>query len=368
MEEAESEAPSPVRISTEVEIADSGLLLALTGPGGSNLKPLERAFDIGVGLRGNTIRLVGSPKSVALAERTISELLDVVRRGTHLGEREVQQSIDTLRRHPDVKLTEIMDDVVMVGVGKRGVSPKGVAQQQYVRNMRTHDIVFGVGPAGTGKTYLAMAAAVSALLARKYKRIILTRPAVEAGEKLGFLPGDLAEKVNPYLRPLYDALHDMMDMEKAQDLLQRGTIEVAPLAFMRGRTLNASFVILDEAQNTTTDQMKMFLTRLGYDSKAVITGDVTQVDLPNGRRSGLSDALALLRNVDGISVCRFSDADVVRHPLVQRIIRAYDARDERRKQADEERSDRSQVSAMSERDERRGRHAHGTRAEDYEDD
>jgi phosphate starvation-inducible PhoH-like protein len=335
MEEVESEAPSPVRISTEVEIADSALLLALTGPGGVNLKPLEKALDVGVGLRGNTIRLVGSEKSVALAERTISELLDVVRRGTHLGERDVERSVDTLRRHPDVKLSEMMDDVVMVGTGKRGVSPKGVAQQQYIRAIRTHDVVFGVGPAGTGKTYLAMAAAVSALLQRKYKRIILTRPAVEAGEKLGFLPGDLAEKVNPYLRPLYDALHDMMDMEKAQDLLTRGTIEVAPLAFMRGRTLNASFVILDEAQNTTVDQMKMFLTRLGYDSKAVITGDVTQVDLPDGRRSGLSDALNLLKGVDGIAQCRFSDADVVRHPLVQRIIRAYDKRDALRRRDDD---------------------------------
>src|SRR4051812_26486519 len=336
MPEAEAEAPSPVRISTEVEVADNGLLLALTGPNGANLKPLEKAFDIGVGLRGNTIRLFGAPKSVAMAERTLSELLEVVRRGNHIGQREVERSIDTLKRHPDLKLSEMMDDTVMVGTGKRGVSPKGVAQQQYIRSIRTHDVVFGVGPAGTGKTYLAMAAAVSALLSRKYKRIILTRPAVEAGEKLGFLPGDLAEKVNPYLRPLYDALHDMMDMERAQDLLQRGTIEVAPLAFMRGRTLNSSFVILDEAQNTTVDQMKMFLTRLGYDSKAVITGDVTQVDLPGGRKSGLSDAISLLDGVDGIGMCRFSDADVVRHPLVQRIVRAYDARDETRRVAEEE--------------------------------
>jgi len=338
MPEAESEAPSqPVRISAEVEVQDSGLLLALTGPSGANLKPLEKALDVGVGLRGNTIRLIGAPKSVAMAERTLSELLEVVRRGNHIGEREVERSIETLRRHPEVKLSEMMDDIVMVGTGKRGVSPKGVAQQQYIRAIRSYDVVFGVGPAGTGKTYLAMAAAVSALLARKYKRIILTRPAVEAGEKLGFLPGDLAEKVNPYLRPLYDALHDMMDMERAQDLLARGTIEVAPLAFMRGRTLNGSFVILDEAQNTTIDQMKMFLTRLGYDSKAVVTGDVTQVDLPEGKRSGLSDALTLLGKVDGIAVCRFSDVDVVRHPLVQRIIRAYDGRDERREREEAER-------------------------------
>ncbi|MFT3923434.1 MAG: PhoH family protein [Myxococcales bacterium] len=333
MPEIESEAPSqPVRVSTEVEVLDNGLLLALTGPGGANLKPLERAFGIGIGLRGNTIRLIGPAPSVTLAERALTELLELVRRGSHLGEREVERSIETLRRHPEVKLTEMLDDVITVGTGKRGVQPKGVAQQQYIRSMRMHDVVFGVGPAGTGKTYLAMAAAVSALLARKYKRIILTRPAVEAGEKLGFLPGDLAEKVNPYLRPLYDALHDMMDMERAQDLLQRGTIEVAPLAFMRGRTLNSSFVILDEAQNTTVDQMKMFLTRLGYDSKAVITGDVTQVDLPDGRKSGLSDAIRLLGNVEGIAINRFTDVDVVRHPLVQRIIRAYDARTEQQAQ------------------------------------
>ncbi len=332
MPEIESEIPSqPVRVSTEVEVLDSGLLLALTGPSGANLKPLERAFGIGIGLRGNTIRLVGAAPAVALAERALAELLELVRRGGHLGEREIERSIETLKRHPDVRLSEMLDDVISVGTGKRGVSPKGVAQQEYIRAMRTHDVVFGVGPAGTGKTYLAMAAAVSALLSRKYKRIILTRPAVEAGEKLGFLPGDLAEKVNPYLRPLYDALHDMMDMERAQDLLSRGTIEVAPLAFMRGRTLNSSFVILDEAQNTTVDQMKMFLTRLGYDSKAVITGDVTQVDLPDGRKSGLSDAIRLLSDVEGIAINRFSDVDVVRHPLVQRIIRAYDARAERRK-------------------------------------
>jgi phosphate starvation-inducible PhoH-like protein len=346
MPHAESEAPSKTsRISTEVEVADSGLLLALTGPNGANLKPLERAFGVGIGLRGNMIRLIGPPHSVAMAERTLSELLELVRRGSHIGEREVERSIETLRRHPDVHLSEMLDDVVMVGTGKRAVTPKGVAQQQYIRAIRNHDIVFGVGPAGTGKTYLAMAAAVSALLARKYKRIILTRPAVEAGERLGFLPGDLAEKVNPYLRPLYDALHDMMDMERAQDLLQRGTIEVAPLAFMRGRTLNSSFVILDEAQNTTADQMKMFLTRLGYDSKAVITGDVTQVDLPDGRRSGLSDALALLKNVDGISMCRFTDADVVRHPLVQRIIRAYDQRDAQRQREEPVRERRPVIRA-----------------------
>jgi phosphate starvation-inducible PhoH-like protein len=232
-----------------------------------------------------------------------------------------------LREHPEVRLRDVFHDVVLVSARHRVIAPKGLAQKKYVEAIRDHDVVFGIGPAGTGKTYLAMAMAVAALTSRQIKRIILTRPAVEAGEKLGFLPGDLAEKVNPYLRPLYDAMHDMMDMDKAQALIQRGQIEVAPLAFMRGRTLNDSFVILDEAQNTTPEQMKMFLTRLGFDSKAVITGDVTQVDLPEGRKSGLSDAVQLLGGVDGIKFCTFTDVDVVRHPLVARIVRAYDARD-----------------------------------------
>jgi phosphate starvation-inducible PhoH-like protein len=216
---------------------------------------------------------------------------------------------------------------VLLGTSRRPVGPRGVAQKRYVEAIQQHDLTFGIGPAGTGKTYLAMACAVASLNARAVKRIVLTRPAVEAGEKLGFLPGDLAEKVNPYLRPLYDALNDMMDIDKAQGLITRGHIEVAPLAFMRGRTLNDSFVILDEAQNTTSEQMRMFLTRLGYNSKAVVTGDVTQVDLPEGRSSGLAEARALLGGIDGIAFCHFSEVDVVRHPLVQKIIVAYEARD-----------------------------------------
>ena len=218
-----------------------------------------------------------------------------------------------------------------LGGGRRPVGPRGLAQKRYVESIRTHDLTFGIGPAGTGKTYLAMACAVAALQSRQVKRIVLTRPAVEAGEKLGFLPGDLAEKVNPYLRPLYDALGDMLDVDKAQGLIHRGHIEVAPLAFMRGRTLNDSFVILDEAQNTTSEQMRMFLTRLGYHAKAVVTGDVTQVDLPEGRASGLAEARALLDGVEGIAFCHFSEVDVVRHPLVQKIIVAYEARDRERK-------------------------------------
>jgi phosphate starvation-inducible PhoH-like protein len=214
---------------------------------------------------------------------------------------------------------------------KRRVNPKSVNQRRYLESIERHDIVFGVGPAGTGKTYLAMAQAVSYLLAKKVSRIILARPAVEAGEKLGFLPGDLQEKVNPYLRPLYDALYDMMDTEKAVRLVERGTIEVAPLAFMRGRTLNDAFVILDEAQNTTSEQMKMFLTRLGFGSKAVVTGDITQIDLPNPRASGLVEALKIVRDIEGIGVIFFDDKDVVRHKLVQQIVKAYDAHSGARK-------------------------------------
>jgi phosphate starvation-inducible PhoH-like protein len=236
-----------------------------------------------------------------------------------------------LRSEPHVQLRDMFDDAVNVGGARGPVGPRGLAQKRYVESIRSHDLTFGIGPAGTGKTYLAMACAVAALQSRQVKRIVLTRPAVEAGEKLGFLPGDLAEKVNPYLRPLYDALGDMLDVDKAQGLVHRGHIEVAPLAFMRGRTLNDSFVILDEAQNTTSEQMRMFLTRLGYHAKAVVTGDVTQVDLPEGRASGLAEARSLLDGIEGIAFCHFSEVDVVRHPLVQKIIVAYETRDRERK-------------------------------------
>ncbi len=224
-------------------------------------------------------------------------------------------------------MRDIFLDTIYIAAHKRVITPKSVAQKAYIDAIRNHDIVFAIGPAGTGKTYLAMAMGVAALLKQEFARIILTRPAVEAGEKLGFLPGDLAEKVNPYLRPLYDALHDMVDFDRARKMLERGTIEVAPLAFMRGRTLNDSFVILDEAQNTTPEQMKMFLTRLGYGSKAIITGDVTQIDLPAGKISGLKEAQHVLRDIAGIKFVRFSERDVVRHRLVQDIITAYERAD-----------------------------------------
>ncbi len=242
----------------------------------------------------------------------------------------MQYGLKILQEKETASIKDIFLDTVYISAMKRRITPKSLNQKRYIEAIRNHDIVFGIGPAGTGKTYLAMAMAVAALMNHEFIRIILARPAVEAGEKLGFLPGDLYEKVNPYLRPLYDALHDMMDFEKATRLVQRGIIEVAPLAFMRGRTLNDSFVILDEAQNTTSEQMLMFLTRLGFGAKAVITGDVTQIDLPAGVVSGLVEAKQLLKNIDGISFVYFSERDVVRHPLVQNIIKAYEHRPPRK--------------------------------------
>jgi phosphate starvation-inducible PhoH-like protein len=316
-----------VRASSELEVDDTGVLLALVGPRSEKLKAIEREANVTVGLRGNRILLEGDAENVALAERFLAETAVLLRQGVDVHTADVARALRVLKKEPHVQLRDMFDDVVSLGAGRRGVGARGMAQRRYVESMRSHDLTFGIGPAGTGKTYLAMACAVSALLSRQVKRIVLTRPAVEAGEKLGFLPGDLAEKVNPYLRPLYDALNDMLDVDKAQGMIARGQVEVAPLAFMRGRTLNDSFVILDEAQNTTSEQMRMFLTRLGYHSKAVVTGDVTQVDLPEGRASGLAEARELLDGVEGIAFCHFTEVDVVRHPLVQKIIVRYEARD-----------------------------------------
>lgn len=304
-------------------MGDSGLLLRLTGPGGSNLRTLEAELGVSMGLRGSTIHIHGPNRDVELVERVLHELIDALQ-FRELSAVEIARAARTLRAHPQMRLRALLDDVVLTTSTRRIVSPKGVTQQRYIQSIRAHDIVFGIGPAGTGKTYLAMAMAIRALQERQVKRIVLTRPAVEAGERLGFLPGDLAEKINPYLRPLYDALHDMMEPGRITALIERGTIEVAPLAFMRGRTLNDSFVVLDEAQNTTREQMKMFLTRLGFDSKTVITGDVTQVDLPGGAHSGLRHAENVLSRINGIDFVYFSHTDVVRHPLVQQIVQAYD--------------------------------------------
>ena len=305
---------------------DNDGLRQLFGPQGRNLKLLEREVGLRVHNRGNELVLVGQADQVELVHSLLIQLHQLTTRGRELDSEDLLRAVRILREDPDVSIKEIFTDTVLITPSAKAVTPKGVAQKRYIDAMRKSDLVFAIGPAGTGKTYLAMAMAVSALLDQQVKRIVLTRPAVEAGEKLGFLPGDMVEKVNPYLRPLYDALNDLMDINRARQLIERGQIEVAPLAFMRGRTLNSSFVILDEAQNTTGEQMLMLLTRLGYDSKAAVTGDITQVDLPNGSLSGLQEAEQLLSGEEDISFCHFTERDVVRHPLVQKIIRAYEGR------------------------------------------
>jgi phosphate starvation-inducible PhoH-like protein len=309
---------------------DNTLLLNLCGERNANLKLIEGALQAKLNLRGDRITLIGEESEVKLAQRVLEELYGLLSEGYPLYPSDVNHAIQILSGNFKARLRDIFLDSVYVTSKKRVITPKSLAQKEYIDAIRTYDIVFGIGPAGTGKTYLAMATAVAALNAGEINRVILVRPAVEAGEKLGFLPGDLVEKVNPYVRPLYDALHDMIDFEQTSTLLQRGVIEVAPLAFMRGRTLNDCFVILDEAQNTTPEQMKMFLTRLGISSKAVITGDITQIDLPNGTRSGLIETVEILTDVEGLKFVYFTDKDVIRHRLVQDIIKAYE-RAERKK-------------------------------------
>ncbi|MBM4285316.1 MAG: PhoH family protein [Deltaproteobacteria bacterium] len=310
----------------QLTFPDNALAQALFGEQGGNLRLIGRNLKVKLNARGNQVHLEGAPDALSLAGRVLTELYAVMEAGYAVAPQDVQYAVRILQENGATSLKELFLDTVFISAMKRRITPKSLNQKRYIEAIRTHDVVFGIGPAGTGKTYLAMAMAVAALINHEYIRIVLARPAVEAGEKLGFLPGDLYEKVNPYLRPLYDALHDMMDFEKATRLVQRGVIEVAPLAFMRGRTLNDSFVILDEAQNTTSEQMLMFLTRLGFGAKAVITGDITQVDLPAGVTSGLIEARQLLAAVDGIAMVHFTDRDVVRHPLVQDIIRAYEGR------------------------------------------
>jgi len=309
---------------------DNTLLLNLCGERNGNLKLIEEALQVKLNLRGDRVTLIGEESEVKLAQRVLEELYGLLSEGYPLYPSDVNHAIQILSGNFKARLRDIFLDSVYVTSKKRVITPKSLAQKEYIDAIRTYDIVFGIGPAGTGKTYLAMATAVAALNAGEINRVILVRPAVEAGEKLGFLPGDLVEKVNPYVRPLYDALHDMIDFEQTSTLLQRGVIEVAPLAFMRGRTLNDCFVILDEAQNTTPEQMKMFLTRLGISSKAVITGDITQIDLPNGTRSGLIETVEILTDVEGLKFVYFTDKDVIRHRLVQDIIKAYE-RAERKK-------------------------------------
>jgi phosphate starvation-inducible PhoH-like protein len=289
------------------------------------VRTIEQALGVRIGVAGNVLKISGGLAEQALGGKLLSELYELLKAGYPIYPSDVDYSIRILRGDRNASLKDIFLDTVYVSAHKRVITPKSIHQKLYIDAIRNHDVVFGIGPAGTGKTYLAMAMALAALMKNQVTRMVLCRPAVEAGEKLGFLPGDLAEKVNPYLRPLYDALHDMVDFDRARRMLERGTIEVAPLAFMRGRTLNDSFIILDEAQNTTTEQMKMFLTRLGYNSKAVITGDITQIDLPSGKLSGLKEARTVLSNTPGIAFVYFNERDVVRHRLVQAIISAYEA-------------------------------------------
>ena len=303
---------------------DQQLANLLFGRQNRHLKLIERYLDVRIGSKGNRLILEGDQPQVQLAVRLCDELYSLLKEGYPLYPTDFDYASRILSSDSRASLKDIFLDTVLISARNKVISPKSLAQKSYIDAMRSYDVVFGVGPAGTGKTYLAMAMAVAYLQKKEISRILLVRPAVEAGEKLGYLPGDIAEKVNPYLRPLHDALFDMLDFDAGQELIQKGIVEVAPLAFMRGRTLNDAFVILDEAQNTTVEQMKMFLTRLGFGSRAVITGDVTQVDLPEGRRSGLVDAVKVLDGVDGIAINHFSDRDVVRHPIVQRIVQAYD--------------------------------------------
>ena len=319
----ESGEPGTATVA-RIPIPDEAVEL-LFGSYDTNLKTFEDLFGVQIRTDGNVLLAEGDAVAVARLERVAGQLAALVAEGYQLAQEDVQRAAQLVIQDDHVRLRDYFVRATVKPSSKRHVVPKSLNQRRYLEAIEQHDIVFGIGPAGTGKTYLAMAQAVASLTAKKVTRIILARLAVEAGEKLGFLPGDLQEKVNPYLRPLYDALHDMLDMDRVDRLLERGTIEIAPLAFMRGRTLNDAFVILDEAQNTTSEQMKMFLTRLGFGSKAVITGDITQIDLPLGRISGLVEVMRIVERVEGVAFTRFDDRDVVRHPLVQKIVQAYEA-------------------------------------------
>ncbi len=313
---------------TRLTFSDIELSKQLFGEHNCNLQRIASAMDVSIHARANVVFIEGDDIGTRLAENVLKQLYDLLENKYPIYPNDVDYAISVLSSDDRIRLKDIFLDKVYITSKKTAITPKSSTQKEYIDSIRNFDIVFGIGPAGTGKTYLAMAMAVSALTKGLVSRIILTRPAVEAGEALGFLPGDLAEKVDPYLRPLYDALHDMMRFEKISTLMQNGVIEVAPIAFMRGRTLNDSFIILDEAQNTTSEQMKMFLTRIGFNSKAVITGDITQVDLPSDRLSGLIQAKNILQDIKGIRFVFFSKQDVVRHKLVQDIIRAYEELDE----------------------------------------
>ncbi len=316
---------------TKLTFSNINLAKQLFGENNTNLQKLADDVGIKIHARGNTVSIDGDKIASDLVKNLLTQLYDLLKENYPVYPNDFDYALRLLSKDDSIKLKDIFLDTIYITAKKHSITPKSMAQKEYIDAMRNYDIVFGVGPAGTGKTYLAMAMAVSALSKGLVNRIILTRPAVEAGEVLGFLPGDLAEKVDPYLRPLYDALHDMMRFEKVSNLMEKGVIEVAPLAFMRGRTLNDSFIILDEAQNTTSEQMKMFLTRIGFSSKAVITGDITQIDLPQGKTSGLIESKDILQNIKGIKFTFFSKSDVVRHKLVQDIIEAYEQLEEKKR-------------------------------------
>lgn len=310
-----------------IEIDDERELSLPEGVLQKGMKPIEDALGVTLSVRGNRIIIQGDEDSVSRAETVINEIRELKKEGRALGSEDVGFALRAMARDGADSLVSLLDASISVSPKKKPVMPRTRVQAEYVNAIKKYDIAFGIGPAGTGKTYLAMAMAVNALLKKRVSRIVLARPAVEAGERLGFLPGDIREKVDPYLRPLYDALYSMMDVERAGRLIEQGVIEIAPLAFMRGRTLNDAFVILDEAQNTTSEQMKMYLTRLGYNSRTVITGDTTQIDLPPGKVSGLVEAEKILGDIKGIKIVYFSEKDVVRHRLVQKIVKAYEKRE-----------------------------------------
>ncbi len=309
-------------MKTSVKIREG--VAGLFGTLDENLKFLEKSLQVSTHLGDEALEIEGAEPNALRAQRLVEDYAELAARGTRLENADLQAYLRIMSEDPEATLKGLVDAGRARNFGKKTIMPKSLNQRRYVDAIEKHDMVFGIGPSGTGKTYLAVAMAVEALLVKEVSRIILARPAVEAGERLGYLPGTIQDKVNPYLRPLYDALYDVLDPDRVERYLEKGIIEIAPIAFMRGRTLNDAFVILDEAQNTTSEQMKMFLTRLGFNSKAVVTGDVTQIDLPNGRRSGLIEAVEVVGRVEGISFIRFTERDVVRHSLVQRIIRAYE--------------------------------------------
>ena len=312
------------KFERQILIEDNQLISELFGKLDENVKIIEKELDIEIILREGKVTLIGDQLFTELGERLIEKLIEIIETQKRLTKQELRYTIQLILEGKEEKVKDLLNDIVCITASGKSIKPKTLGQKRYVDGIKNNDIVFGIGPAGTGKTYLAMAMAVNAFKNKEVNRIILTRPAVEAGENLGFLPGDLQEKVDPYLRPIYDALFDILGFDTYLKLMEKGLIEVAPLAYMRGRTLDSAYVILDEAQNTTNEQMKMFLTRLGFGSKAIITGDITQIDLPRGKSSGLVITSKILANVDGIDMVHLTKYDIVRHPLVQKIVEAYE--------------------------------------------